>query len=68
MIGKRFLVAFLGVRERTGGYLPMKLSKAEERFIFACLADGYSPNTMDVYKWALVRLERYLEDPEVAAI
>ena len=68
MIGKRFLVAFLGVRERTGGYLPMKLSKAVEGFIFARLADGYSPNTMDVYKWALVRLERYLENPEVVAI
>ena len=47
MIGKRFLVTFLGVRERTGGYLSMKLSKAVEGFIFARLADGYSPNTMD---------------------
>ena len=66
--GKRFMFNSRGWRGRTGGRLPMKLSKAVEGFVFALLADGYSTNTVEVYKWALVRLGRYLKNPQVDAI
>ena len=46
----------------------MLLSQAIEGFQISRLADGYSPNTIDVYTWGLDRLTDHLQDPELQDI
>lgn len=40
----------------------MELVEACDFFKVCKLADGYSPNTLEVYSWALDRLQRFLPD------
>jgi integrase/recombinase XerD len=46
----------------------MLLSKAIEGFLIARTAEFYSPDTLDIYKWALKLMSDYLSNPEVKSI
>lgn len=46
----------------------MKLSTALDGFEIARLADGYSQNTLDIYRWALERLIQFASDPHIESI
>jgi integrase/recombinase XerD len=47
---------------------PMKMSKAIPGFILVRTADGYSPNTLAMYEWALNLISEGLGDPEIEVI
>jgi site-specific recombinase XerD len=46
----------------------MVLSKAVEGFLITRTAEGYSQDTLRIYKWALSNLVEYLGDPEIKAV
>jgi integrase/recombinase XerD len=46
----------------------MNTTTAVEGFVLSYLADGYSPKTMDGYQRSLVRMARFLDDPDPASI
>ena len=46
----------------------MLLSKAIEGFTLSKSADGLSPDTLDIYNWALQKLVTFLQDKEVENI
>jgi len=46
----------------------MLLSQAIYGFTIARTAEGYSSNTLDMYKWALQLLGNYLDDPDPAEV
>ena len=46
----------------------MKFSKAIEGYKLSCLTEGYSPNTMEGYDWALKKIETFLFDPNIEEI
>jgi len=46
----------------------MKISYALTNFLNARAADGYSPETLEMYKWALTLLGNFLADKEVEAV
>lgn len=48
--------------------MPMKLSKSFEGFFLAKSADGLSPSTLAIYRWALDKLIGYLSDVDLEAI
>ncbi|MFC1936714.1 tyrosine-type recombinase/integrase, partial [Chloroflexota bacterium] len=43
----------------------MKLSKAVNGYMISKSADGYSENTLDLYKWGLDLLSKFLKNPNV---
>jgi integrase/recombinase XerD len=44
------------------------LHKAVEGFLIARAAEFYSPNTLNIYRWALTLMANYLENPELKSI
>jgi integrase/recombinase XerD len=46
----------------------MKLRKGIEGFLISSTADGFSPNTIDLYKWGLDILVESLGNPKIADI
>jgi hypothetical protein len=47
---------------------PMSLSKAMEGFLIARTAEGYSPETLKIYRWALTVMVNHLNDPPLSSI
>jgi integrase/recombinase XerD len=46
----------------------MNFSKALEGYFISMAADGYSQNTIELYRWGLELLQDFLEDPKVEDI
>ncbi len=46
----------------------MALSKAVEGFLISRTAEGYSQETLKIYRWALSSIVEYLKDPDVTSI
>lgn len=63
--GKTVYNATIYVKEQR---LPMKLSKSYEGFFLAKSADGLSPSTLAIYRWALDKLLGYLGDVDLETI
>jgi integrase/recombinase XerD len=46
----------------------MRLSKAIAGFFLSKSADGLSPNTIGIYRWALDKLVAFLDDPDLDSV
>jgi integrase/recombinase XerD len=46
----------------------MSLSKAIEGFLISRAAEGYSQETLKIYRWALSAIVEFLDDPEIKSI